>query len=250
VRVEIQPEVGNLVAGIGIPGVKRNGGDLGPIGQHHDGSVQVQIKSLMIVVWGSALWRFIAHVPVDLALRTHDYGSDVSHALILASADALGPARAIEVAPDARDKRPTSEAKSRPDDSRSILLPCSEHERRIMHWFNCAERETTPIDTSPSRSIWSTSRQWRRFPNTTFTVCSLPPMVEHPPPTSPGEELNAHRIYSDPQTSRSLRSASQLGSAVSARSAADSRKLSANRRVHFNNGTQAKRPGYRVATCS
>ena len=99
VRVEIQPEVGNLVAGIGIPGVKRNGGDLGPIGQHHDGSVQVQIKSLMIVAWGSALWRIIAHVPVDLALRTHDYGSDVSHALILASADALGPARATEVPP-------------------------------------------------------------------------------------------------------------------------------------------------------
>lgn len=91
-RVEIQPEVGNLVAGIGIPGVKRNGGDLGPIGQHHDGSVQVQIESLMIVVWGSALWRFIAHGPVDLALCTHDYGSDVTHAFILASADALGPA--------------------------------------------------------------------------------------------------------------------------------------------------------------
>jgi hypothetical protein len=38
-RVEIETEVGSLLAGIGIPCVKRNGGDLGPIGQHHDGSV-------------------------------------------------------------------------------------------------------------------------------------------------------------------------------------------------------------------
>ena len=30
--VEIQTEFGSLVAGIGIPGVERNGGDLGPIG--------------------------------------------------------------------------------------------------------------------------------------------------------------------------------------------------------------------------
>ena len=38
-RVEIETEIGNLVAGVGISGIKRNGGDLGPIGQHHDGSV-------------------------------------------------------------------------------------------------------------------------------------------------------------------------------------------------------------------
>jgi hypothetical protein len=119
-----------------------------------------------------------------------------------------------------------------------------------MHWFNCAEREITPIDTLPNRSIWSTLRQWRRSPNTTFTVCSLRPMVEHPQPTSPGDELNAHRIYSDPQTSRSPMCASQLGSAVLARSAADSRKSSAKRRVRFNDGMQAMLPGYPVATCS
>jgi hypothetical protein len=86
-RVEIQTEIGRLVAGIGIPGVKRNGGDLGPIGQHDDGSVQVQVKPLMIVVRDSALCWFIVHVPVDLALRTHDDGSDVSHTFILASAE-------------------------------------------------------------------------------------------------------------------------------------------------------------------
>ncbi len=86
-RVEIQTEIGSRVAGIGIAGVKRNGGNLGPIRQHDDGSVQMQVKPLMIVVGVRALCRFIVRVPVDLALRTHDDGSDVSHAFILASAD-------------------------------------------------------------------------------------------------------------------------------------------------------------------
>jgi hypothetical protein len=86
-RVEIQSEIGSRVAGIGMAGVKRNGGDLGTIWQHDDGSVQMQVKPLMIVVGDRALFRFIVHVPVDLALRTHHDGSDVSHTFILASAD-------------------------------------------------------------------------------------------------------------------------------------------------------------------
>ena len=94
-RVEIQTKVGSLVAGIGIPCVKRNGGDPGPVGEHHDGSVEVQIESLMIVVRDSALWRFIVHVPVDLALRAHDYGSDVRHAFILVWADCSTPPRQL-----------------------------------------------------------------------------------------------------------------------------------------------------------
>ena len=82
-RVQIQTEIGSMVAGVGIPGVKRNGGDLGPVRQHDDGSMQVQVKPLMIVVRDSALCRFIVHVPVDLALRAHHDGSDVSHAFIV-----------------------------------------------------------------------------------------------------------------------------------------------------------------------
>ena len=37
-RVEIETKLGNLVAGVGISGVKRNRGDLGLIRQHDDGS--------------------------------------------------------------------------------------------------------------------------------------------------------------------------------------------------------------------
>ena len=94
--VEIQTEVGSLVAGIGIPGVKRNGVDLGPIGQHNGGSVHVQVKPLMVVVRESALCRFVVRVPVEFALRTHDDGSDVGHVLIVASSGSLtspGPSR-------------------------------------------------------------------------------------------------------------------------------------------------------------
>ncbi len=86
-RVEIETKLGNLVVGVGISGVKRNRGDLGLIRQHDDGSVQVQLKPLMIVVRDYALCRYIVHVPVDLTLRANDYGSDVRHALILSSAD-------------------------------------------------------------------------------------------------------------------------------------------------------------------
>ncbi len=46
----------------------------------------MQVKPLVIVVSGSALWGLIGHVPVDLALRTHDYRPGVNHAFILASA--------------------------------------------------------------------------------------------------------------------------------------------------------------------
>ena len=83
--VEVQTEIGSLVAGVGILGVKGKSGDLRPIRQHDAGSVQVQIEPLMVVVRDCALCRFIVHVPMDLALRTHDDGSDVSHAFIFAS---------------------------------------------------------------------------------------------------------------------------------------------------------------------
>jgi hypothetical protein len=94
--VEIQTEIWSLGPGIGMPGVKRNGGDLGPIGQHDGGSVHVQVKPLMIVVRESALCRFVVRVPVELALRTHDDGSDVGHPFIVASAESAtspGPLR-------------------------------------------------------------------------------------------------------------------------------------------------------------
>ena len=94
--VEIQTEIGSLVAGIGIPGVKRNGSDLGPIGQHNGGSVHVQVKPLMVVVRDNALCRLVVRVPVEFALRTHDDGSDVGHALIVASSGSStspGPSR-------------------------------------------------------------------------------------------------------------------------------------------------------------
>ena len=94
--VEIQTEIGSLGPGIGIPGVKRNGGDLGPIGQHDGGSVHVQVKPLMTVVRESALCRFVVRVPVEFALRTHDDGSDVGHPFIVASAESAtspGPLR-------------------------------------------------------------------------------------------------------------------------------------------------------------
>ncbi len=84
-RVEIQTEVGILITGIGIPGVKRNGGDLGSMRQHDDVSVQVHVKSPMIVARGGAFRRFFVHVPVDLALCAHDYRSSLNHASILAS---------------------------------------------------------------------------------------------------------------------------------------------------------------------
>ena len=47
--------------------------------------MQVQVKLLVIVVRVSAFCGFIVHVPVDLALRTHDYGPGVNHAFILAN---------------------------------------------------------------------------------------------------------------------------------------------------------------------
>ena len=87
--VKIQTKVGRLVAGIGVPVVKRNGSDLVSVWQHHDGPVQVQIKPLMIVVGEGALCRFIVHVPVNLALRTHDYGSEISHGFIVTSTECL-----------------------------------------------------------------------------------------------------------------------------------------------------------------
>jgi hypothetical protein len=70
--VEIQTEIGSLVTGIRIPGVKRNGGDVGAIGQHEGRSVDVQVKPLMVVVRDSALCRFVVLIPVEFALRTHD----------------------------------------------------------------------------------------------------------------------------------------------------------------------------------
>ena len=94
--VEIQTEIWSLSPGIGIAGVKRNRGDLGPIRQHNGGSVHVQVKPLMIVVRESALCRFVVLVPVELALRTHHDGSDVGHPFIVASAESWtspGPLR-------------------------------------------------------------------------------------------------------------------------------------------------------------
>ena len=94
--VEIQTEIGSLVAGIRIPGVKRNGSDLGPIGQHNGGSMHVQVKPLMVVVRDSALCRLVVRVPAEFALRTHDDGSDVGHAFIVASSGSStfpGPSR-------------------------------------------------------------------------------------------------------------------------------------------------------------
>ena len=84
--IQIQTEIRSLVAGVGIPDVKRNGRDLGPIRQHDEVAVQVHVKPLMIMVSGSALCRFIVRVPVDLALHAHHDRSDVSHAFIVASA--------------------------------------------------------------------------------------------------------------------------------------------------------------------
>ena len=84
-RVEIQTEMGGLIAGIGISGVKRNCGDLGSIRQNDDVLVQVQFKSLMIMAMGVAFRRFIVRVPVDFALCAHDNRSGVDHAFILAS---------------------------------------------------------------------------------------------------------------------------------------------------------------------
>ena len=103
--VEIQSEIGSLVAGIGIPGVKRNRGDLGPIGEHDGGSVHVQLKPLMIVVRESALCRFVVRVPVEFALRTHHYGSGVGHPFIVASAESStspGPLRCHGRRPEGR----------------------------------------------------------------------------------------------------------------------------------------------------
>ena len=94
--VEIQSEIGSLVAGIRIPGVKRNRCDLGSIGQHNSGSVHVQVKPLMIVARDIALCRSVVRVPVELTLRTHDNGSDVGHAFIVAKAESStspGPLR-------------------------------------------------------------------------------------------------------------------------------------------------------------
>ncbi len=79
-RVEIQTEIGSLLAGIGVSGIKGHGDDLGPVRQYDDGSMLVQGDLLVVVVRVSAFCGFIVHVPVDLALRTHDYGPGVNHA--------------------------------------------------------------------------------------------------------------------------------------------------------------------------
>jgi hypothetical protein len=46
--------------------------------------VHVQVKPLVIVFRGRASCGFSVHVPVDFALRTHDYGPGISHTDILA----------------------------------------------------------------------------------------------------------------------------------------------------------------------
>jgi hypothetical protein len=84
-RIEIQTEMGSLIAAIRIPGVKRNGSDLGSIRQYDDVLVQVPVKLLVIVASGVAFRRFIVHVPVDLALCAYDYRSSLHHVTILAS---------------------------------------------------------------------------------------------------------------------------------------------------------------------
>ena len=40
-RVEIQTEIRSPVVGVGIPDVKRNGSDFGPVRQHNNGSMEV-----------------------------------------------------------------------------------------------------------------------------------------------------------------------------------------------------------------
>ena len=90
--------MGSQIAGIRIPGVKRNGSDLGSIRQYDDVLVQVQVKLLMIVAGGGAFRRFIVHVPVDLALCAHDYRSSLHLVTILASRP-FGLAKAVVVAP-------------------------------------------------------------------------------------------------------------------------------------------------------
>ena len=54
-RIQIKTVVRWLVSGIGVPGVKRNGGHLGPIRQYDDGTVEVPDELPMIVVGISAL---------------------------------------------------------------------------------------------------------------------------------------------------------------------------------------------------
>ncbi len=46
--------------------------------------MHVQVKPLVIVFRSGASCGFIVHVPVDFALRTHDYGPGINHAVILA----------------------------------------------------------------------------------------------------------------------------------------------------------------------
>jgi hypothetical protein len=87
-------------------------------------------------------------------------------------------------------------------DSRSILSLCPQRERPIMYWSSSAERGITPIATLPSRSIWSTSRQWQRSPNFIFTGSSQRPTAEPRRRIFPHEELNERRIFSARQTSR------------------------------------------------
>jgi hypothetical protein len=84
-RVQIQPEIGNDVAGIGIRGIKRHGNDFDPIWQHDDGPVHVQVEPLVIVFFGIAFCGFNLDVPVNFALRTHDDGPGINHALRSAS---------------------------------------------------------------------------------------------------------------------------------------------------------------------
>ena len=158
------------------------------------------------------------------------------------------------VNPRTRPKYAGSRAGSRTDPvrryRRSILCPCKQRKFRFMHWSSCAEREITPIDTLPSRSLWSTSRRWRRSPNFTFTASSLPPTGEHRQRTSPSAELNGHKICSDRRTSPSRRSVLVWGSAASVRSAAASARSWVRRRARSSNGMEAMRLGYRVATSS
>jgi hypothetical protein len=80
-RIEIETEVGSLLAGVGTSGIKGHGHDLDPVRQYDEGSVLVHGNLLVVVVGVSAFCGFIVHVPMNLALRTHDYGPGVNHAL-------------------------------------------------------------------------------------------------------------------------------------------------------------------------
>ena len=82
--VQIQPIVRRDLASVGVPGIKRHGGDLGAVGQYDDRTVLMYIKPLMFVVGISALGWFILRVPVKLALQTCDYRARLGHFRIFA----------------------------------------------------------------------------------------------------------------------------------------------------------------------